>query len=114
MAQTLQIDTNGDLVVTGGNLTFLTGAAAVGQDCLTAMRSQLGEMQYEMQNGMPYRQHVFNNQFNPAGFEAAARRVIGGVTGVDKITQFLMDVTDNTLSYVAEIETIYGPTFING
>lgn len=114
MALTIAIDdTNYDIVTFGGNIKMLTGADAVGQNCVTAMRSVLGEMQYAKLSGMPYFQVAFNN-FNPVAFEASARRVIGVVEGVNKIEQFSVAVTDNVLRYVAVIETIYGQTTING
>lgn len=113
MAQTIAINANGDMYLTGGNVTLLSGADAVGQDCVTAMRTVIGEMQYEIQNGMPYFQTAFN-RYDPFAFEAAARGVIGAVVGVDSITAFTVQVIGNALTYTATIETIYGPTFING
>jgi hypothetical protein len=113
MARTIQIDENGDPVFRNGNIQFLTGADAVGQDSLTAMRALKGEMQYAMQDGMPYFDVAFNN-FNPLAFEASARKVIGNVTGVVSVTQFAVSLEQNILRYVAIIETIYGTTYING
>lgn len=113
MAQTIAIDTNGAMYLTAGSITMLTGADAVGQDCVTAMRTSRGELQYAMQQGMPYRQTAFN-RYNPKAFEAAARRVIGGVHDVVQITEFTVTLTGNVLFYTATIETAFGQTFISG
>lgn len=96
-----------------GDLAILSGANAVGQDCVTAMRAQRNEMQYAMDKGMPTRATVFNG-YNKPTFEAAARKVIKGVSGVVGITAFSVSVASNKLSYAATIETVYGTTYING
>lgn len=113
MAQTIAIDANGDMFLTGGNVTMLTNADAIGQDCITAMRAQLGEMQYAMQSGMPYFKTAFNT-FTPIAFASAGKKVIRAVQGVVDVTQFNVQLIDNVLNYTATIETIFGQTFING
>lgn len=115
MAQTFACDPlNYDYYLdAAGNLAMLTGADAVGQDCVTAMRAQRGEMQYAMLDGMPMRATVFD-RYNAPAFEASARKVIKAVTGVVRITAFSATVANNKLSYTATIETVYGTTYISG
>ncbi|AAT37773.1 gp09 [Burkholderia phage BcepB1A] len=114
MAFTFAINKNGDTYLDGnGNITVLTGADAVGQNCVTAMRAQRAEMQYAMQDGMPMAATAFDS-YNPVAFEAAARRVIKKVQGVTAITSFTVKRIENTLNYSATIQTIYGQTTIQG
>jgi hypothetical protein len=114
MVQSVAINANGDMFVDGsGNVAFVSGAAAVGQNCVTAMRAVKGEMQYALTSGMPYAATAFNT-YNPIAFEAAARKVIGGVTGVIAVTAFTVTLISNTLTYLATISTIYGSTTITG
>lgn len=114
MAQTFAIDENGDTYLdASGNIAMLYGADAVGQDCVTAMRAQRGEMQYAMDRGMPTAATAFD-KFNPYAFESFARDTIEAVAAVVRVTEFTVSVTNNVLSYTATIETIYGTTYIQG
>lgn len=115
MTQTIQIDTvNYDIMRgTDGNLSIISAADAVGQNCITAIRAQKSEMQYAMQDGMPTFEVAFQRN-RPQAFAANARRIINGVTGVVRVTAFNIAASKNTLVYNATIETIYGTTFIQG
>lgn len=114
MTFTFAINENGDTYLDGnGNIATLTGAEAVGQNCVTAMRAQRGEMQYAMQDGMPTAATAFDT-YNPIAFEAAARAVIKKVQGVISITSFTVKRVENTLNYAATIQTIFGQTTIQG
>lgn len=94
-----------------GRLATVTDAAAVGQNCKTAMQAQRFEMVYRYNDGMPMRQTAFD-RYNPAQFEAAARAVIMAVAGVVSIESFRVDRAGNSLVYDTTIETIYGPTAV--
>lgn len=108
------VDANNDLFLdASGNLAFVTGVNAVGQNCQTAVKAQRGEMILAMNKGMPTRATAWD-QYNPSQFEAAVRSIILSVDGVLSITAFAMVKQDNDLKYVASIHTIYGPTQING
>lgn len=114
MVQSIAIDANGDTFLDGNNnLAMVSGADAVGQNCVTAMRAQKGEMQYAMQNGMPMAATAFET-YNPVAFEAAGRKVLLAVVGVVKVTSFNVQRVQNQLQYAATIKTIYGPTTIAG
>jgi hypothetical protein len=113
MVQSWAINANGDLYRdANGNMALVSGADAVGQNCVTAMRAQRGEMQYNLTGGMPMGATAFET-YNPAAFEAAARKVLGAVAGVVAVTDFAVSRSGNALNYSATIETIYGATFIS-
>jgi hypothetical protein len=107
---------NNDLYIgADGNLVMLSEVDACADCCSTAVKAQRNEMIYDMDNGMPTRQTAWDD-FNPAQFEAAARAIILGITGVTDIQSFVITVTANELSYTAEILTIYSSNsvVING
>lgn len=106
--QSIAINEDGDMYLNGSrNLVMVTGADAVGQNCVTAMRAQRGEMQYALTSGMPTAATAFD-RYDPIAFEAAARKVIRAVSGVVAVTAFTVTASDNVLSYTATISTIYG------
>jgi hypothetical protein len=112
MAQSFAIDDKGDMYLTGSNdLAMVSGAAAVAQNCVTAMRAQKYEMQYAMQEGVPTAATAFE-KYNPVAFEASARKVLKAVPGVVSVTAFSVKRVQNTLNYDATIQTIYGTTTI--
>lgn len=114
MAQTFAIDDNGDLLQgPDGNLVILTGAAAVGQNCITAMRAQRNEMPYSMNTGVPYAALAFDTP-NPRAFAAAGELTLGAVADVTQVVSFVVTQTGKKLYYTATIQTIYGPITING
>lgn len=90
-----------------GNLVILDGLPAVMQNCETAMYTKLGEMRFALDKGMPFAQTVWDN-YNPMAFEAAARKTLLAVAGVNSVTGFKVVRTGNTLAYAATIATIYG------
>src|SRR5579859_8189476 len=99
MTFTFAINENGDTYLdTNGNIATLTGAPAVGQNCVTAMRAQRNEMQYAMTDGMPTAATAFDT-YNPIAFEASARAVIKKVEGVKSITAFTVRAVQNSLQY---------------
>lgn len=114
MTQTFAIDENGDLSLgPDKNLTILSGAAAVQQNCITAMRAQRSEMIYSMNTGMPYGATAFGT-FNPRAFAAAGELTLAAVDGVLQVNSFVVTQSKNTLNYTAEIDSVYGPITING
>lgn len=100
-------DTNDLVLGHNGRITIVTDLQAALACCKTAMQAQLGEMQYEMDKGIPYFDAAFN-QFNPAQFEAAARLRLLEATGVTTVQEFNITRVDNTMIYRATIQTIYG------
>lgn len=108
--KSLALDEKHDLALAGtGNIGIATGINAVKQNCETAMRAQVSEMIYAMQDGVPTMETVWDN-FNPVQFEASARRTLSGVEGVVRVEAFYMRLDGDTLYYEAVIRTIYGPT----
>lgn len=110
----IAIDENNDIYMApNGNLATVTDLDAVGQNCITAMQAQRGEMMYQVDDGMPSQVVAFDT-FNPVQFEAAARTILLNVAGVTEVTAFSVTQVDDAIVYTATILTIYGTTQING
>lgn len=90
-----------------GNLALIIDGPECMQSCETAMKALRGEMMYDMESGIPYRAVAWD-QYNPALFEAFARRTLLKVDGVTGVSSFLQSMNDGVLSYQATIQTIYG------
>lgn len=90
-----------------GNLAFVTDLEAVIQNCVTAMSAQMGEMIYAMTDGVPTLTSIWD-KYNPAQFEAAGRRTLRRVDGVQEVVTFTVTREGDTLQYSAVIKTIYG------
>lgn len=104
--------TDHDLDITNGELSFVTGAVAIGQDIKMALRTFLGEVPfYDESVGVPYTQVIFrgknpNLDANKFILESIIRRR-PGVIGVLSLTLEL-DRTTRELSVNGTVETIDG------
>ncbi|MDR1349690.1 MAG: hypothetical protein LBJ59_02705 [Zoogloeaceae bacterium] len=96
-----------------GALELVNEAEAIGQNCVTAISAQTGEMIYAMQDGAPTLDTVWRKH-SPAKFEAAARRVLLAVEGVIEVVEFHQQKNGDVLNYTATIRTIYGVDSIAG
>ncbi|CNI48610.1 hypothetical protein [Yersinia pekkanenii] len=95
-----------------GNLAVATDLDACLQNCKTAMLAQRNEMIYAMDEGIPYRETLWD-QYRPAQFEAAARATLKAITGVKQVTSFSISRTGNDFYYSATIKTEWGTGAIN-
>lgn len=111
----LAVNSKNDIFIGGdGNLAQATALDAVMQAAQQAAQTQLGEMIYAVDQGVPNFAAVWNGAANVAQFEAFLRRTllaVDHVTGIDSLT---ITIADNKLSYVANIQTDYGPGALNG
>jgi len=96
-----------------GNIAFVSDILATAQLCKSRIEAQRGEMIYAMDQGMPTRSTMWD-QYNPIAFSAFAQEILLATPGVVSVTSFDMQQADNTLSYTANIVTIYGQTTIQG
>lgn len=55
----LKIDNNSDLLIEGGDLTFVKNQDALAQHCQMRLATWLGESPYDRNGGTPYRQVIF-------------------------------------------------------
>ena len=110
MTRTFSADGNNDLYLgPDGALAIVADKEAVMQAAQQAAQTQLGEMIYAVDQGLPNFGAVWNGAPNLSQFEAYLRRTILAVAHVVGIQSLTITARDNTLFYVAEIETDYGP-----
>jgi len=115
MSVVISVDAKNDLYIgASGSLALSSGLAAVMQACQQAAQTQLGEMIYATDQGLPNFAAVWNGAPNLAQFEAYLRRMLGQVDGVTAVIDATVSVANNVLSYTATIQTIYGRGVING
>lgn len=105
---------NNDIFVdSSGNLAMVTGLAGVEQDCEHAMKTQLGEVVLNLQQGVPTDATIWSI-YKPLQFEAAARATLLAVQNVLAVTAFSIDRINGVAVYTADIETAFGATAIQG
>lgn len=97
-----------------GNLAVGNTLAFRAQTYAQYMQARRGEMIHEMQRGIPYDDVVWSGTPNVAQFEAAARSTLLQVAGTVEILAFSATLSDNVLSYTADILTDAGMVTING
>jgi hypothetical protein len=115
MTRTIAVDSNNDIFVgPDGSLAIATAREAVLHCCAQAAKTQLGEMIYAVDQGLPNFGAVWNGAPNVGLFEAYLRRNLQAVPDVVSVDSVTIDATGGALIYVATIQTIYGPGAING
>lgn len=112
--RTFSENSSNDLYLNEQNsIAISTGIDAVLILCKGAIEVVVGEMIYQIDDGMPLFESAFHF-YRPAQFEAAARQRLTAVPGVTGVSDFTVSKRDNVLVYTANIDTIYGRGSING
>lgn len=115
MSLVLSVDSNNDLYVgTTGSLATATGLQAVLQAAQQAAQTQLGEMMYAVEDGVPNFRTVWDGAPNLQQFEAFLRRTLLAVENVTGVESVAISRAGNTVSYVARIQTTFGLGVVNG
>lgn len=114
MTQTFRVDDNNDFYVNGkGSFVVSSGLDAVLYACASASKTHLGEMILQSNAGIPVFETVWNGTPNYSLWQSFLRDALLAIDGVTDVV-LSISVADNTLSYSAEITTIYGTGTING
>lgn len=115
MTRTLAVDSDNDLHLgTNGSLAIASDLIAVMQAAQQAAQTQLGEMIYATDKGIPNFGVVWNGAPNLAQFEAALRRTLLAVVHVTGLQDLTVTNSANTLSYSVTIQTDFGTGVLNG
>lgn len=115
MTRSLAVDENNDIFIgADGSLAVATARDAVQNCCAQAAKTQLGEMIFAIDQGLPNFEAVWNGAPNLGQFEAYLRRNLQAVPDVISVDSVTIDASGGSLNYVATIKTIYGPGVING
>jgi hypothetical protein len=115
MTRTIAVDDRNDIYIgADGNLAVVSDIEATMQIAQQAAQTQLGEMQYAIDQGLPNFETVWVGAKNISQFDAYLRRAIQAVEHVTGIRTLTITTVGNALSYSATIDTDFGPGVING
>lgn len=110
MTRSLAVDSNNDIFIgADGSLAVATAREAVLHICAQTAKTQLGEMIFAIDQGLPNFEAVWNGAPNVGQFEAYLRRNLEAVPDVISVDSVTIDATGGSLTYVATIKTVYGP-----
>jgi hypothetical protein len=114
--RTIGVNENNDIYLgPDGNFVVLTGKDAIAQSCKQAAQTLKGEMIFQINQGLPDFQTVWDGEPNVPQFEAALRQELLNVPGVTGIKDLSAAVRDGILYYTVEILTDTGEIeVING
>lgn len=107
--KTLATGANNDLYLgPSGQLALSSDLEAVSQTCEHVVKTMMGELILQTDQGIPNFQMIWNGAPNLAQAENALREALLGVKGVLAVPQLSAFVENHVLIYNATIETIYG------
>jgi hypothetical protein len=111
MVQTFATNQVNDIFIDAtGNLSILSGIAAVEAACATATKAQFGEMVFATNTGIPNFQTLWVGTPDYGLWKAAILSTLQGVEGVIAVTSLNLTVNGSTVSYVAQIATEFSTT----
>ena len=106
---TFAVNSDNDIYLDAqGNIAFAFDLTAITQQCKQVAQTLLGEMVYNVNQGIPYFQTVWVGVPNISQFTSALRRAFLAVGGVLEVVSLITSQSGNTLFYTAMIRTIYG------
>lgn len=117
MAQisTIAINKDNDIYLDGSNnIAIKNNINAIADIVLNKARTNLGELQFNTNLGVPYFSLLFTNNPNIPLWQKFIEDSALSIDGVDEITDFQYEVNQNTLTYSMTIKTQFGSKIING
>lgn len=114
MSLTLAVDADNDIVISSaGSLELLADAPAVLQCTLHAARVRRTECVLDFPRGIPFETTAWAGIPDVQRYEAALRQQLLAVDGVTGIMSLVIRRAGDTLRYVAQLRTTYGPVTLN-
>ena len=92
----LKLDINGDLDLTNGDLTLVTGTDRMKQQIEIRLRMFLGEWFLDARSGMPYFQGIFAKPFDASFTSLKIRQAVVGVASIVDVTNMDLDLNNTT------------------
>lgn len=109
------VDKNNDLYINQiGQMAINTDLAAVMQTCEHAVKTQLGELVLNIDEGLPSFSLIWNGAPNIPQALAALRTILENVDNVIEVESLSAVVKDNIFYYNATIKTNFGTGSLNG
>jgi len=109
-------DENNDLFLDGThNIAMCEDINAVVQVSENVVRCQLGELQFDVNRGIPYMETIFcNGMADVPIWKSYMIKALEKTDGVSSVSSFDVEIDGDVLKYTATIETIYGTAQITG
>jgi len=115
MTKILAENANKDLFKGANNqLGILTDLDATIQACESIIETQRGELQYDINRGIPTDETLWSGVSNQQRFQFYCKEALLAIENVIGIKQFASEIVGNALVYEAIILTIFGEVTING
>lgn len=113
-SSTLQVNGNNDLYLPDGrNLTLLTNIDACVQDVRLNCLMRYTENIYDVNEGVKYFEYIFTPQQSYDDARRSLATAILANSDVININSLTMDISGNTLTFTAQILTIYGQATVS-
>lgn len=101
--------TDYDMDITDGELAFVNGRIAIGQNIVMNLRTWLGETVYDLNVGVPYLQVIFQRGVDPGAIQFILEQQVLNVAGVTAVElEQELDTDTRELSVTGKAETIDG------
>lgn len=97
-----------------GNISLSFDLQAVLEACAQAAQTVLGEIIFNVNQGIPFFQTVWNGVPNLPQYTAALRLAFLNVPNVVEVVSLMTSQLSNELQYTAVIRTVYGSGGISG
>ena len=92
----LALDTDGDLLITGNDLSLTTGIDAVKQHLSQRLKTFYQECFLDTSAGIPYFQQILIKNANPQVIDSIFKRVIINTPGVTQLLEFSLEFQRTT------------------
>lgn len=114
MAKTISVGANNDIVLELGDIKMVGGKEAYGAIIRSALLTVRGELQLDLEQGIPYFETVFSSIAYENYWKDAVRKRILAFPFVNRIVSFTsnMDTRSRLMSFVIAIDTDGGITTI--
>lgn len=97
-------------IAPSGQLAIASDLTALAQVCEHVVKTMMGELILQGDQGIPNFQLIWNGAPNIAQAENSIREALLNVDGVLDVPELSAFVSDNVFRYSATIKTIYGGT----
>lgn len=101
----LELDDDGNVVLSDGDLSFVTDDAEIAQSVRLRLRTWLGEWFLDKDYGVNWLGRIFKRPFSQTIARKELERVIVGTVGVKRVARVNQDITNGIYTYAAEVVT---------
>lgn len=111
----IQTDENNDIYLVGGHIAMAQDKQAVAQIVDNVLRTQRGELSYDIERGIPYLETVLGDNPDVDLWLSYMLGALNSISYINKVISFVPQVDNqtNTLTFFSRLSTIYGDITIN-